>query len=240
MPDDDAFIAAYRQRASAYPKPSVTVDLVIVTVLDADLKVLLVRRGEPPFQGSWALPGGFVRVGDTMDDPGESLEDAARRELAEETGLQLQDAWLEQVGAFGEPRRDPRMRVISVAYAALVSPSLAPLVVAGTDAADARWWSLTELPALAFDHGAILTSAVAHLRRRIEESAIAFELVPETFTVAELRGVWDAVLGSAQDAANFRRRFRRLASEGVIEEAPGHRPTATRPAAVWRFRKSRG
>jgi 8-oxo-dGTP diphosphatase len=195
-----------------------------------------VRRGEPPFQGSWALPGGFVRVGDTFHDQGEGLEAAARRELIEETGLELHAAWLEQVGAFGEPYRDPRMRVISVAWAALVRPTLAPYVRAGTDAADVRWWPVRELPELAFDHAHITAASLAHVRRRIEGSAIAFELVPDPFTVAELHAAWEAVLGEPIDPANFRRRFRGLVSDGVIHEAPGQRATATRPAQVWRFR----
>lgn len=234
MPADD-FITTYRAQVDRYARPSVTIDLAIFTVLDSDLKVLLVERAGPPFQGCWALPGGFVRVGDAFDDQGESLEEAARRELVEETHLELQDAWLEQVGAFGEPGRDPRMRIISVAYTALVRPTLAPLVRGGSDARDARWVSLTELPELAFDHGAILTASRAHLVRRLTESAIAFELVPQTFTVAELRAVWSAILGTPMDAGNFRRRFRRLVDDGVVEEAPGRRVTTTKPASVWRF-----
>ncbi|MCA9569378.1 MAG: NUDIX hydrolase [Myxococcales bacterium] len=218
-----------------YARPSVTVDLAIFTVLDSDLKVLLVERAEPPFAGAWALPGGFVRVGDAFDDQGESLEDAARRELVEETHLELQHAWLEQVGAFGDPGRDPRMRIISVAYTALVRPTLAPLVRGGSDAAQARWVSLTELPDLAFDHAAILERARKHLAGRLADSGIAFELVPETFTVAELRAVWTAILGADLDPGNFRRRFRRLVDDGVVEEAPGRRVTPTKPAAVWRF-----
>ncbi|MCB9673898.1 MAG: NUDIX hydrolase [Alphaproteobacteria bacterium] len=231
----DDFIRRYRATVAQFPKPSVTVDLVVCTVIDADLKILLIQRGEPPFAGAWALPGGFVRVGDTFDDQGESLEEAARRELVEETGLKLDRAWLEQVGAFGQPHRDPRMRIISVAYTALVRPTLAPLVGAGSDAADARWFSSTALPTLAFDHDAIVRAAHAHLQARIDTSAIAFELVPETFTVAELRGVYRAILGADQDPGNFRRRFRRLQTDGLIEEAPGQRPTSTKPAKVYRF-----
>ncbi|MEZ4317680.1 MAG: NUDIX domain-containing protein [Myxococcota bacterium] len=231
----DDFVREYRARAHAYPKPSVTVDLVVCTVIDADLKVLLIRRAEPPFQGAWALPGGFVRVGDALDDQGESLEEAARRELAEETGLQLSRAWLEQVGAFGAPYRDPRMRIISVAFTALVRSTIAPLIGAGSDADDARWYSLSELPTLAFDHDAILRAAHDHLRLRLENSAIAFELVPETFTVAELRGVYQAILGADLDPGNFRRRFRRMQTDGVIEDAPGQRLTLTKPARVYRF-----
>lgn len=226
---------SYREAAAAYPRPSVTVDLIVFTVRDSDLKVLLVQRGEPPFEGDWALPGGFVRVGDAFDDRGESLQQAARRELIEETHLDLQSAWLEQVGAFGAPDRDPRMRVISVAYTALLRPDLAPLVRGGSDAADARWASMTELPSLAFDHADLLGHAHRHIRERLATSAIAFELVPATFTINELRAVWAAVLGTPMDAGNFRRRFKRLVDDGIVAEAPGKRITSTKPATVWRF-----
>jgi len=236
----DDFIQAYRTRAHRYPKPSVTVDLVVFTMLEGDLQVLLIERAEPPFQGQWALPGGFVRVGDSFDDPGESLEQAARRELAEETGLALEDAWLEQVGAFGDPGRDPRMRIISIAYTALLRPSLAPRIGAGSDASDARWWPMTALPALAFDHADILHAAHLHLRARLYSSAIAFELVPESFTVAELRRVYQAILAEELDAGNFRRHFRRLQADGVLVEAPGRRLTPTKPAKLFRFSGTSG
>ena len=235
MSHSDPFIQRYRETASAYAKPSVTVDLVVGTVRDDTLHVLLIRRGEAPFQGAWALPGGFVRVGDTFDDQGEGLEDAARRELHEETGLDLQHAWLEQVGAFGAPHRDPRMRIISVAYTALLRPSLADQVRAGSDASDARWFPIAGLPDLAFDHADILTAAQTHLRRRLDSSAIAFELVSEAFTVGDLRAVWSAVLGEVQDPGNFRRRFRRMCTDGVIEASGGIRPTSTKPAKLYRF-----
>lgn len=229
------FISDYRATAARYPKPSVTVDLAIFTVLDGTLQLLLIERGEEPFKGRWALPGGFVRVGDALDDRGEDLEEAARRELVEETGLQLHDAWLEQVGAFGHPDRDPRMRIISIAHTALVRPNLAPRIGAGTDAADARWFRTDALPQLAFDHADIVDAAVRHLRSRLEGSAIAFELVPERFTVAELREVYQALLGEPQDAGNFRRSFRRLESDGVVVPTDERRPTNTKPARLYRF-----
>src|SRR5438552_2863418 len=120
--EDAAFLAAYRP--ANFARPSVTVDIVAFTMIDALLRVLLVRRAEPPFRGCWALPGGFVRVGEGQRNPGESLEAAVGRELEEETGLRPSDVYVEQLGAFGEPNRDPRMRVISVAYYALVRPDL--------------------------------------------------------------------------------------------------------------------
>ncbi|MCB9731037.1 MAG: NUDIX hydrolase [Deltaproteobacteria bacterium] len=217
-----------------------TVDLVVLTVLDADLKVLLIRRKEHPFQGAWALPGGFVRVGDAYDDRGESVEAAAHRELAEETGLPEGSAYLAQLHTFGAPDRDPRMRVISVAHYALLRPTLAPFVTAGTDAAEARWASLRAdvdsgaLP-LAFDHAEMLAMAVRRVRDELDRTPVAFSLVPETFTVAELRGVHEAVVGETYDAGNFRRRFQRMVADGLIEEAPGKRVTGTKPAQVYRF-----
>lgn len=237
--DDDAeqaFLEGYRP--GAFPRPSVTVDLVIFTVRDRVLSTLLVRRGEHPFKGRWALPGGFVRVSDDRLDQGESLDDAAHRELAEETGLDAERAGkvrLEQVGAFGAPGRDPRMRVISVAYCALLRPTLAPLVRAGGDVDAARWYPLDELPPLAFDHATILDRALAHVRARLESSPIAFELVPETFTIAELRTVHELVYGQSLDPGNFRKRFLRMVEEGVLEKARGSRATASKPASVYRF-----
>ena len=240
--DESAFLAAYREQR--WPSPSVAVDLVVFTVLDTDLKVLLIRRGEPPFTGAWALPGGFVRVGDAFDDRGESLPAAAARELGEETGLDPQAVFLEQLYTFGAPDRDPRMRVLSVAHYALVRPTLAPLVTAGTDAAAARWVSVaseieTPDPAgrleLAFDHAEILACALARIRGKIDYAPIAFELVPESFTIAELRSVYEALKGTSYDAGNFRRRFNRMLADGVIVQAPGKRTTGTKPARVYRF-----
>jgi 8-oxo-dGTP diphosphatase len=237
---EQEFLAGYRQAAEKYARPSVAVDIVVLTVVDADLKVLLVRRKEHPFQGSWALPGGFVRVGDAFEDQGEDLDAAAQRELAEETGLPQGSAYLEQLGAFGKAYRDPRMRVISVAFYALVRPDLVPFVRAGTDAAATDWLSVSGLQdvPLAFDHREILHSALQRVREKIDTGHIAFELVPQTFTIPELRAVHDVIHGAAQDPGNFRRRFHRLLQDGVIEQAPGKRITTARPAKVYRFRRS--
>ncbi len=238
IPDTEKpFIDAYRARATAYPRPSVTVDLVILTVQDTDLKLLLVRRKQPPFADWWALPGGFVRVGDGFEDQGESLLDAAHRELAEETGLPRDKVFLEQLYTFGDADRDPRMRVISVAWYALVRPDLAPFVTAGSDAAEVRWVSLShERPeALAFDHDRIVDTAVERIRGKVDYAPIAFDLVPPTFTVAELRAVYEAINGQRYDASNFRRRFKRMIDDGLVARAPGKRHTARRPAAVYSF-----
>ena len=231
------FIDAYRARADAYARPSVTVDLVILTVQDTDLKLLLVRRKQPPFGDWWALPGGFVRVGDGFEDQGEDLLDAAHRELYEETGLPREEVFLEQLYTFGDAGRDPRMRVISVAWYALVRPDLAPFVTAGSDAAEVRWISLAhERPAaLAFDHDRIVDTAIERVRGKVDYAPIAFDLVPPTFTVAELRAVYEAIKGERYDASNFRRRFKRMLDAGLVARAPGKRHTARRPAAVYTF-----
>lgn len=235
-----AFVAAYDP--DAFARPALAVDLVVFTALDALLRVLLVRRGEPPFEGRWALPGGFVRVGDGKHDQGEDLDAAAARELAEETGLPPGAAYLEQLAAFGRAGRDPRMRVVSVAYFALVRPTLAPLVRAGGDAGDARFVPLGEARALslAFDHGDILRAAVARIRAEIDRGPLPFELVPETFTIPELRAVFDVVKGAPQDPGNFRKRVARLLDDGVIEQAPGKRITGAKPARVYRYRRPAG
>jgi 8-oxo-dGTP diphosphatase len=246
--EEAQFLARYRTQR--FPAPAVTVDLAVFTVLDTDLKVLLVRRGEHPYKDCWALPGGFVRVGDGYEDQGEDLEAAAMRELAEETGLPAGTIFLEQLYTFGRAYRDPRMRVVTVAHYALVRPDLVPLVRAGSDAADVRWYSVaSELglgggrarkpPELAFDHRDILETALARLRGKIDYAPIAFELVPATFTVAELRSVHEAIKGASYDPGNFRRRFLRMLTDGVLEQAPGKRATARKPAAVYRFSGAR-
>lgn len=215
---------------SDHPKPLVAVDVAAFTVLDADLKLLLIRRGAPP-EGALALPGGFVRAD-------EDLEDAARRELFEETRLPTTNVPLVQVHVFGAPDRDARARVISIAYLAVVKPEVAAYVRAGSDAAGVLWWSASDLDTLtlAFDHREIVDRCIARLRRDVDETAIARSLVPEAFSVAELRAAVDAVKGARTDPGNFRRRFERLLDDGVVAEAPGKRVTGRRPAAVFHFR----
>jgi 8-oxo-dGTP diphosphatase len=179
----------------------VAADLVILTVREGSLQVLLIRRGIAPYRGRWALPGGFVR-------PKEDLEEAARRELQEETGLVSDRIHLEQVATYGEPGRDPRGRVISVAYLALV-PDL-PTPVAGTDAASAEWVAvddvLTDKSRLAFDHHRILTDAVERARAKLEYSPLAAAFCPDDFTISELRGIYEAVWGVQLDPRNFHRK----------------------------------
>ncbi|WP_433164755.1 NUDIX hydrolase [Kribbella sp. CA-247076] len=176
-------------------------DLVILTVRESALQVLLIRRGIAPYRGRWALPGGFVR-------PDEDLEETARRELAEETGLSSDRIHLEQVATYGAPERDPRGRVVSVAYLALV-PDL-PAPVAGTDAASAGWVEAVEVLAdpgrLAFDHHRILSDGVERARAKLEYSPLAAAFCPPEFTISELRGVYEAVWGTPLDPRNFHRK----------------------------------
>jgi 8-oxo-dGTP diphosphatase len=156
----------------------VTVDIVIFTIQSEELKVLLVKRGIPPFKGQLALPGGFVH-----ED--ESLDEAAMRELREETGVS--DVYLEQLYSFGEPGRDPRERIITVAYYALISADRSQLA-AGTDTTEAAWWPVSKLPALAFDHRKILDYALERLRNKLEYTTVGFQLLPAKFSLTELQG----------------------------------------------------
>ncbi|MBB1244752.1 NUDIX hydrolase [Streptomyces durbertensis] len=202
---------------SAYPPFAVTVDLVVLTVRRHALCALVVRRGEPPYQGRWALPGGFVQ-------PKEGLAAAAARELEEETGLRVHESagqsggvHLEQLATYGDPDRDPRMRVVSVAHLVL-APDL-PAPVSGGDAQTVRWAPVESLlsseqdagreaagQALAFDHVRILADGVERARSKIEYSALATAFCPPEFTVGELRRVYEAVWGVALDPRNFHRK----------------------------------
>jgi 8-oxo-dGTP diphosphatase len=205
------------------PRPSVTTDVIIFTLRDGDLQVLLIRRRNPPFQGVWAIPGGSVGID-------ESLEEAALRQLEEEAGVR--DVYLEQLYTFGDPGRDPRGRTITVAYFALV-PATAIDPHAGDDATEARWWSMNDLPPLAFDHAEILAYALQRLRYKLEYTAVGFELLPEPFTLSELQAAYEVILGEALDKRNFRRK---ILSAGVIEETGKYRTGEGRPAKLYRFR----
>lgn len=207
------------------PKPQalVTVDVVIFTVREDALQVLLVQRGAAPFKDRWALPGGFIRE----DEP---LEQAALRELEEETGVR--DVYLEQLYTFGDPDRDPRGRVITVAYYALIASDRQTLA-AGTDAAAARWWPAGSPPPLAFDHRDILEYAVERLRNKLEYSTVGFQLLPARFTLTRLQRVYEAILGRALDKRNFRRKMELLDILTPLEEWA--REGASRPAQLYRF-----
>ncbi|GAB4195002.1 MAG: NUDIX domain-containing protein [Sandaracinaceae bacterium] len=210
-----------------HPRPAITVDCVVFAFEARSLSVLLVRRGQPPFAGSWALPGGFVRVDET-------LEEAARRELAEETSLA--DVYLEELRTFSRVDRDPRERVISVAFVALLR-GRSPAVREGSDAAEARWFPLDALPPLAFDHAEILEAARERLRERLRTRPIGFELLPRRFPLRDLQDLYEAVLGEPLDKRNFRKRVLAL---GVLE-ATGEREegVAHRAAELYRFDEKR-
>jgi 8-oxo-dGTP diphosphatase len=212
-----------------YAAFAVTVDVVILTMLDDRLCVLLVRRGVEPFEGMWAVPGGFKR-------PGETLDDAARRELAEETGVESANL-LVQFGAYGDPGRDPRMNVVTVAYLAVLRDI--DRIAAGTDAAAAALVPVSEAVngklELAFDHARILRGALERVRVDLDLSGIATAFVGPTFTVAELRAVYEAVWGVRLDGANFRRSV--VTDEGwVIPTGRRARPGASggKPAELYR------
>jgi 8-oxo-dGTP diphosphatase len=207
-----------------YERPSVTVDVVIFTLYEQDLQVLLIRRKHAPFAGYWAIPGGFVRME-------ESLEHAALRELEEETGVR--DVYIEQLYTFGAPERDPRTRVITVAYFALVPEAAVQPLNAGDDAEAARWWSMYDLPELAFDHADILDYALTRLRYKLEYSAVGFELLPEKFSLSELQSAYEIILGETLDRGNFRKKLRRA---DVVEPTREYRSTGGRPARLYRFR----
>ncbi|MGQ0613172.1 MAG: NUDIX hydrolase [Planctomycetaceae bacterium] len=206
---------------------SVAVDLVVFAIRGGRLEALLIRRGSPPFKGKWALPGGFVL-------PDEGLEEAARRELAEETGLS--GLYLEQLFSFGDPRRDPRGRVIGVAYFAVVPPSKA-LPVAGSDAAGAAFHPAHDAPPLAFDHAAILAKAVDRLRTKTEYSTVPLRLLDEPFTLTELQQVYEVLLERPLDKRNFRKKM--LALGAVVETRGARREGAHRPAKLYRLSPSR-
>jgi 8-oxo-dGTP diphosphatase len=206
-----------------YPHPAVTVDCAIFGLEEGELKVLLIERDLVPFAGRWALPGGFVKLD-------EDLDEAARRELEEETGVKR--VWMEQVGAFGNPGRDPRERVITVAFWAIVN-LFEHSVKADTDARNAAWFAVDELPALAFDHGDILDAALARLRDKLRREPLAFEFLPRKFTLTQLQQFYEAVLGDALDKRNFRKK---ALSYGLIEELEEYEvDVAHRAARLHRF-----
>ncbi|MFO1001496.1 MAG: NUDIX domain-containing protein [Planctomycetaceae bacterium] len=208
-----------------FARAAVTVDCVVFGLDDEDLKVLLIRRDLPPFEDKWALPGGFVRLDETLDE-------AARRELQEETSLER--VFLEQLYSFGAIDRDPRERVITVAYYALVRLS-DHRVQAATDARDAVWFAMDDLPPLAFDHDQILETAHQRLQGKVRYQPIGFELLPPKFTLTQLQKLYEIVLGRVLDKRNFRKKIQGM---GILEELDEvEKDVAHRAARLYRFDK---
>lgn len=206
-----------------YPRAALTVDCVVFGYDEGELKVLLIQRALEPFKGRWALPGGFIRVDETVDE-------AARRELAEETGIR--NVFLEQLYTFGAVKRDPRERVVSVAYYALVKLS-DHRAKAATDADNVEWFPVSKIPKLAFDHADILAMALARLKGKVRYQPIGFELLPPKFTLSQLQHLYEAALEIALDKRNFRKKvlgFGLLVALKETQMAGRHRP-----AQLFRF-----
>lgn len=210
---------------SKYERPSVTVDVLIFTIEDNELKVVLVKRAIEPFLDMWAIPGGFIK----MD---ESLDDAAKRELFQETGVK--NVYLAQLATFGEPERDPRGRVITVAYYAL-TPRENLKLSASTDAKEAGLFSMKKLPQLAFDHKKILEAAIDRIRSKIAYSNIVYSLLPTKFRLSQLQKVYEIILDEKLDKRNFRKK---MLSLGLLK-ATGEKEIegAHRPAELYQFKK---
>lgn len=207
--------------------PAVTVDCVVFGYDTTELKVLLIRRKLEPFKGRWALPGGFVQ-----EDEG--LEDAARRELTDETGLR--DLFLEQLYSFGDPKRDPRERVISIAYYALTKLSDHSLKAA-SDADDVAWFAIAELPKLGFDHETIIDTALRRLKAKVRYEPIGFELLAVKFTLGELQRLYETVLEQTLDKRNFRKKILGMDLLEALDEY--QRDVAHRAAQYYRFNRAR-
>ena len=212
-----------------YARPSVTVDCVVFGLdLDAeDLKILLIQRSGKPFAGMWALPGGFV-------DMDETLEQAAKRELQEETGISR--LYLEQLYTFGDPGRDPRDRVITVAYYALVKLT-DHTIKADTDASDVAWFGVSDLPRLAFDHAKIVATALGRLKGKVRYQPIGFELLPAKFTLSQLQRLYEVVLERRLDKRNFRKKI--LGMGLLVETSEIQKDVAHRAARLYRFDEER-
>lgn len=181
-----------------YPRPALTVDIVLFTLREENLQVMLIQRAKEPFQGQWALPGGFVG----MD---EDLEVSARRELGEETSLR--QVYLEQLHTFGDPDRDPRGRVVTVAFIAILPSGASPKGEAGSDAARTGWFPVEDLPSLAFDHLDIIRYAIQHLRYQLRSGAHALHFLPGDFSLGDIQQVYTVILGQKLDQGELRDRF---------------------------------
>ncbi|PIN81545.1 NUDIX hydrolase [Candidatus Woesearchaeota archaeon CG10_big_fil_rev_8_21_14_0_10_30_7] len=210
-----------------YPKPSVTVDLVVFTVKNDNLNVLLVKRKADLKREEWALPGGFVKLN-------ESLENAARRELKEETGVE--DVYFEQLYTFGDPDRDSRGRVITIAYFSLIDYTKIKLQ-STNDVVDAKWFSMYSLPPLAFDHSKILNYALTRLRYKLEYTTVGFQLLPQKFTLTELQKLYEVILDKKLDKRNFRKKIDSLKLVEPTKETKME--GIHRPAKLYKFKSKK-
>ena len=207
-----------------FESPGVTVDLVLFTVNENRLKVMLVKRAEEPFRDDWSLPGGFIKKG-------ESLDDAAQRVLIEKTGVN--DVYIEQLYTFGEPKRDPRSRVVTVAYIALIPWQSLPQPESDK-VTDLTWLPVDHLPKLAFDHKAIIGYAVTRLRAKVSYSNIVYGLMPKQFRLSELQNMYECIINDKLDKRNFRKRM--LATGLLKETGKKDIAGAHRPAMLYQFK----
>lgn len=213
------------QSLATYETPLVTVDIVLFTIEGGELKVLLIQRKRPPFQHMWAIPGGFIRTSET-------LEEAAERRLFEETNVK--GIYLEQLYSFGSPYRDPRARVITVAYYAMISSDRLRLE-ARANAEDVGWFNVSTVQELAFDHREIVYRAWERLKEQLKDSNIAFQLLPEKFTLTELQRVYESILANKLDKRNFRKK---IVSLGILEETEETKMEGYhRPAQLYAFKE---
>jgi len=210
-----------------YPHPAVTTDIVVFTIHDEQLKLLLIKRKLVPFKGQWALPGGFVALNEDIDE-------CAKRELAEETGVK--NVYLEQLRTYGDPKRDPRERVITIAYFALIASEKINLQ-ADTDAAAADWFAVDNLPRLAFDHATLVNDALQRLQSKLDHSTIAFQFLSKEFTLSGLQSIYEIIQGKKLDKRNFRKWA--LSLEHVEETGKLNGAGAHRPAKLYRLRNPR-
>lgn len=211
-----------------YKQPSVAADIVVFTIMNKKLNVLLIQRGKEPFAGYWCVPGGFVQID-------EAPEDAALRELKEETGVS--DVYLEQLYTFGAPERDPRGRVISISYFALVdSTKIKPKLTGDEQIQKVEWFDVNELPQMGFDHKDIVSYALKRLRYKLEYSAVGFELLPEKFTLTDLQDLYETILNESVDKRNFRKKVMVM---GIVEKTREKRKGSHRPALLYMFRQQK-
>lgn len=214
-------------RLTDFEQPSVTVDLVIFAIKDNLLNVLLVKRDVEPFKGKWALPGGFVRIN-------ESLEDAAKRELEEETNVK--EVYLEQLYSFGDPKRDPRGRVITISYFALINSSKIKLK-ASTDVSETKWFSVSKVSLLAFDHKKILNYALKRLKWKFEYTTIAFSLLSKNFSLGDLQRIYEMIFKKSFDKRNFRKK---ILSLGILKEKSINKRAPYRPPRLYSLKNKEG